>query len=379
MKMVPFKVLAIPALSATMLFTGLAPTYAAEVSVKTSVIETKQGLSPDHFNEIIKSAMSSINGLDMYAKNVQVQADFNLTNSGLTPELRSKIIGDQQQARTNVGAWRDSVKPTIIQTTRQIFSFGTQFNNYYQPLMKAADDKNKSKLVNGLGLLRTQVQKNQQATKDLIVVLQNFRTQIVSDSQNFSNDSEEVLKTIGDKKEYTKRLMDLIKQAELDISNGKDLLTMAAAKQGAGIFHTFIAALRMLILGGDPSAMVEWMQSGYLTAEARQLARQGHDMVRKGQAHKERASNELMVIDMNLKSLSVTKEGLATLTSAVDKAIIYAQSLVNQWDDMDSKYNSLISNINNVNTDDLTFVKEDLNIAKLTWDDIEKQAQYLNN
>ncbi|PES13714.1 enterotoxin, partial [Bacillus anthracis] len=75
----------------------------------------------------------------------------------------------------------------------------------------------------------------------------------------------------------------------------------------------------------------------------------------------------------------VAKNELGTLITEIDKAIGFAQTLVNQWNDMDNRYDSLISDINDVNKDDLTFVKEDLYTAKLSWNAIEQQAGYLNN
>ncbi|PER94312.1 hypothetical protein CN488_31480, partial [Bacillus anthracis] len=148
-----------------------------------------------------------------------------------------------------------------------------------------------------------QVQHNQQATKDLIVVLQNFRNHLATDGQNFSNDSQEVLKVSGNQQEYMKRLDDLIKQAESDIAQGMDLMKMGAAIEGEGIFHQLIGWFKTFfdIMGDDGAS--EWAQGLINSTEGGMMIKQGAEMYDKGKENKKKASIELGSVQSNYETL----------------------------------------------------------------------------
>lgn len=76
-----------------------------------------------------------------------------------------------------------------------------------------------------------------------------------------------------------------------------------------------------------------------------------------------------------MAGLTNIKNQTEYLTNTIDIAITALQNISNQWYTMGSKYNSLLQNVESISPQDLVFIKEDLSIAKDSWQNIKEYAE----
>lgn len=375
------KCLTSTAFISTILITAVPPGYAAAASPlqhtnQSSLDENaSKSLVPTDLEQVLTATGSHIAVLDTYALLVKQQPAFKFTATLVQPDVINKIGKDQSTTKGNANTWLYQIKPQIIQTNEDIFSFGRKFDNYYAVLMKAIDSANNKNLKTGIGLLYKDIQVNKQSVVQLIETLKTFRNAIVQDGKNFTDNSQTITKIFEENNLHIQQLQESIVQYQKNIDDGMIMIKEGSAKGPIGI--------GLMILGGILTALLDRTGISFTAAGSGLLA-EGAAAVANGTMMMNRAKEELdkatFGLDESKKqvaNLTLNKERLQTFTKEIDVAIQSAQSILNQWNTMDSKYDALLKKVEKATPDDLLFIKSQLSSTKKSWEDIESYADKL--
>ncbi|PHG62747.1 HBL/NHE enterotoxin family protein [Bacillus toyonensis] len=380
MKKVPVKVMTCSAVLITLLATHAVPGYvyaapSQSISQNATADSGNDSLVPGELEKVLAATGSHIAVLDTYSLLVKNQEPFDFSNTSVDVTLRNKIEKDQKQAKTNATTWLDTVKPQIIQTNENIFSFGTKFQNYYQVLINAVDTKNTKNLKTGIGLLYKDIQENQKSVTQLIQVLTTFRDALIKDGENFKQDASDILQFFEGNNGRIKQLQDLILQYQQNIEAGTIMVKEGAAKAPLGVGFIIIGAILTAL---EDTTGITFSTVGMgLNAEAAALIENGIKMINKSKEGLNKAFQELRPAEGQVGNLSLNKDRLQTFVKEIDIALSSAQSILNQWNAMGIKYEALLNKIENAKPEDLLFIKSQLNTTKKSWDDIQVYADKL--
>lgn len=332
-------------------------------------------LQPIGVSDVVQKVGSQIPILDGYAQFIMTQPALNFINSGIEKEVVNQIVTDQLQAQSHAKDWRNIVKPQVISTLEGIFSFSTKFDTYYNTLIQAIEKKNKATLTSGLHLLRQEVTQNEEATKNLLETLKNFKQKLIKDGENFHTDNTNLLSEIGDKQQFIQHLKDLIKEYQKNEETGVKMIKEGSTKLPFGIAIHLLGDL-LIFLEDRTGVPFSIAGLGY-TGEAAELIKKGTAILNNARKEIRDTEQDLSQADKQFSELAIGQERWATFTSELDTAIDGAQTLLNQWTVMGGKYDALVDKIDKVQPEDLTFVKPQLISAKKSWESIKEYAGYL--
>ncbi|PDY96914.1 enterotoxin [Bacillus thuringiensis] len=385
----PYKVMALSALITVMAAGSIMPTYAsaAESTAKSTPIHAKTGttgdypdysLGPEGLKEAITNTGSNALVMDLYALTIikQANADFNGLNS-IDTSLRTKIINDQNIARINAGQWLDKLKPQMISTNQNIINYNTKFQNYYDTLITAVNNKDKETLSNGLTRLNNDVVANKAEVDELLGELREFRKKMATDTQNFKQDATQITSILASQDAGIPLLQNQLTTYHATIAEYNKLLIASAVATalgplaiigGAVLIGTGLGAKLgvVFIVGGLGST------AGGIAGIV--IAKQEMD---KAQEEIMNITGQITQAQLEVAGLTNLKEQTESLTETIDIAITALQNLSTKWDVVGSKYKSLLKNIAVMDPNDLFFIKEDLDVAKDSWKEVRDTAANL--
>ncbi|SDC14334.1 HBL/NHE enterotoxin family protein [Shouchella lonarensis] len=362
-----------------MLTTTVVP--ATHAFAATNAVPTEQAVSaedelvPAELENVLAKTGSHIAVLDEYAILVNAQAPYDFSATSIDKGLIDKIVADQQTAKANAIKWVDQVKPQIIQTNEDIFAFGTKFDKYYETLVRAADEADTSKLKSGITSLYKSIQNKQNDVTDLIGVLKTYRNAVVDDGENFSTNATNVAKAFDANTGKIEQLQDLIAEYQKNIDEGTDLVTEGVSYEAPGIVLMVLGKV-LVFLGNTTGISMDLAGMG-LTADGAALVTNGIQMIKSGKDGIRDATAQLSQAEGQVAALSLNKERLQTFTKEIDVAIQSAQAVLNQWQLMGAKYETLLEKIDRATPEDLLFIKAQLKSAKKSWEDILAYADNL--
>ncbi|HDR7642122.1 enterotoxin [Bacillus wiedmannii] len=376
---IPYKVMALSTLIATITAGSITPSYAsaAENTTKPAPIYAdaankypdypEYSLAPEGLKEALKKTGSNMLVMDLYALTIIKQA--NITFDGVTTinnDLQTNMKNNQEVARTNAKKWLDSLKPQIIQTNQNIINYNTEFQNYYDTLVEAANNKDKETIKAVLQELIASIKNNKEKSNKLVEDLIEFREKISKDTHDLKENSGKITGILADEK---RGIPDMKKQIEtnyklIDENNKVYIASSVSTALGAFLTSTIILAP----LGAGP------LGGGiYGVVSSKQQINDAYEEIKKLQTN---ISNS----EQQVGKLTILENDTKNLTETIDAAITAVENVKDQWVVMGTKYESLLQNVDKISGDQLAIIiKNKLNTAKTSWEQVSEYAQKIQN
>ncbi|MFK4293054.1 HBL/NHE enterotoxin family protein [Bacillus sp. RC250] len=371
----PYKVMALSTLIATIAAGSITPSYAsaAENTTKPAPIYAdaennypEYSLGPEGLKDALEKTGSNMLVMDLYALTIVKQANVNF--DGLTVinnDLQKSIKDNHDASKTNAKQWLDGLKPQIIQTNQNIINYNTQFQNYYDVLVEAVNNNDKETLKAVLTSLDESISENKGAVGRLVQDLKVFRGKLELDTQNLKTDTNKITDILSGQDAGIPLMQKQIEanQTLIDENNKVYIASSVATALGAYLTATIIfAPIGAGALGGGIYGV---------TTSQQQIKTAQDEIIN--------LSKNISTAQQQVGKLTVLKNNTNNLTATIDAAITALENVKNQWQTMGAKYKSLNDNVDRINPDKLTLLKADLNIAKRSWEQVNKYAENIQN
>ncbi|WP_459501306.1 non-hemolytic enterotoxin subunit B [Bacillus sp. C1] len=384
----PYKVMALSAIMAVVAAGNILPahTYAAESIAKPTPIYasvpdasdtySEYSLGPDGLRAAMERTGSNALVMDLYALTIIKQANVNF--NGITTvddSLKTKVVYHQDVARGNANQWLDTIKPQLISTNQNIINYNTKFQNYYDTLVTAVDNKDKATLTKGLTRLSTSITENKEKVDKLVEDLKKFRNKMTADTQNFKGDANQLTSILASQDAGIPLLQNQITTYNEAIGKYNAIIIGSSVATALGPIAIIGGAVVIATGAGTPLGV------GLIAGGAAAIGggTAGIVLAKKeldnAQAEIQKITGQISQAQLQVAGLTNIKNQTEYLTNTIDVAITALQNISNQWYTMGSKYNSLLQNVESISPNDLVFIKEDLNIAKDSWKNIKDYAE----
>ncbi|PEI48380.1 non-hemolytic enterotoxin subunit B [Bacillus pseudomycoides] len=384
----PYKVMALSAIMAVVAAGNILPahTYAAESTTKPIPIHASVSDASDKYSEYslgadgLRDAMARTGSnalvMDLYALTIIKQANVNF--NGITTvddSLKTKVVHHQDVARGNANHWLDTIKPQLISTNQNIINYNTKFQNYYDTLVTAVDNKDKATLTKGLTRLSASITENKEKVDKLVADLKQFRNKMTTDTQNFKGDANQLTSILASQDAGIPLMQNQITTYNEAIGKYNAIIIGSSVATALGPIAIIGGAVVIATGAGTPLGI------GLIAGGAAAIGggTAGIVLAKKeldnAQAEIQKITGQISQAQLQVAGLTNIKTQTEYLTNTIDVAITALQNISNQWYTMGSKYNSLLQNVESISPNDLVFIKEDLNIAKDSWKNIKDYAE----
>ncbi|WP_243521631.1 HBL/NHE enterotoxin family protein [Bacillus pseudomycoides] len=384
----PYKVMALSAIMAVVAAGNILPahTYAAESTTKPIPIHasvsdasdkySEYSLGPDGLRDAMARTGSNALVMDLYALTIIKQANVNF--NGITTvddSLKTKVVHHQDVARGNANHWLDTIKPQLISTNQNIINYNTKFQNYYETLVTAVDNKDKATLTKGLTRLSASITENKEKVDKLVEDLKKFRNKMTTDTQNFKGDANQLTSILASQDAGIPLMQNQITTYNEAIGKYNAIIIGSSVATALGPIAIIGGAVVIATGAGTPLGI------GLIAGGAAAIGggTAGIVLAKKeldnAQAEIQKITGQISQAQLQVAGLTNIKNQTEYLTNTIDVAITALQNISNQWYTMGSKYNSLLQNVESISPNDLVFIKEDLNIAKDSWKNIKDYAE----
>ncbi|QWH86607.1 non-hemolytic enterotoxin subunit B [Bacillus mycoides] len=376
---IPYKVMALSTLIATITAGSIMPSYAsaAENTTKPAPIYAdaanqypdypEYSLAPEGLQEALKKTGSNMLVMDLYALTIIKQA--NITFDGVTTinnDLQTNMKNNQEVARTNAKKWLDGLKPQIIQTNQNIINYNTEFQNYYDTLVEAANNKDKETIKAVLQELIASISVNKEKSDKLVEGLIEFREKIETDTHNLKENANKITGILADENQGIPHMKQQIETNYklIDENNKVYIASSVATSLGAFLAATIILAP----LGAGP------LGGGiYGVVSSKQQINSAYEEIKKLQTNIKNSEQQV-------GKLTILENDTQNLTKTIDAAIDAVDNVKDQWVVMGTKYESLLQNVDKISGDQLAIIiKNKLNTAKTSWDQVSEYAKKIQN
>ncbi|PFN26013.1 non-hemolytic enterotoxin subunit B [Bacillus cereus] len=371
----PYKVMALSTLIATIAAGSITPSYASAAENKTKPAPIyadaennypEYSLGPEGLKAALEKTGSNMLVMDLYALTVVKQANVNF--DGLTVinnDLQTSIKDNHDASRKNAKQWLDGLKPQIIQTNQNIINYNTQFQNYYDVLVEAVNNKDKETLKAVLTSLDDSISENKDAVDKLVQDLKAFRGKLELDTQNLKTDANKITDILSGQDAGIPLMQKQIEtnQTLIDENNKVYIASSVATALGAYLTATIVfAPIGAGALGGGIYGVTTSQQQ-----------------IKTAQEEIKNLTENISTAKQQVAKLTVLKNNTNNLTETIDAAITALENVKNQWQTMGAKYKSLNDNVDRINPDKLALLKTDLKIAKGSWEQVNKYAENIQN
>ncbi|WJE54444.1 HBL/NHE enterotoxin family protein [Bacillus cereus] len=384
----PYKVMALSAIMAVVAAGNILPahTYAAESTTKPIPIHasasdasdkySEYSLGPDGLRDAMARTGSNALVMDLYALTIIKQANVNFNGITIVDDsLKTKVVHHQDVARGNANQWLDTIKPQLISTNQNIINYNTKFQNYYDTLVTAVDNKDKATLTKGLTRLSTSITENKEKVDKLVEDLKKFRNKMTVDTQNFKGDANQLTSILASQDAGIPLMQNQITTYNEAIGKYNAIIIGSSVATALGPIAIIGGAVVIATGAGTPLGI------GLIAGGAAAIGggTAGIVLAKKeldnAQAEIQKITGQISQAQLQVAGLTNIKNQTEYLTNTIDVAITALQNISNQWYTMGSKYNSLLQNVESISPNDLVFIKEDLNIAKDSWKNIKDYAE----
>ncbi|PEQ60944.1 HBL/NHE enterotoxin family protein [Bacillus cereus] len=340
----------------SMIFTGMAASNVVPLHTLAStqtMPQQQKSLENNSFdsgnvkNELQKMIESMLI-IDLYAVTIRNQSYTDLSKiSSINRDLEANMSKHQENAKKNADYWLFTLKPIINDTSRNTLAYNDTFQASYNQLLTAIDQKDTEKFKNELEKLYNSILKNSQEVDGLLEKLKTFRDKMAEDTRDFKENSNKMTSIVASKNAGIPLLQQQIENFNNTIKENQD-------KRGGYIALAvfFPAVGTPLIVTTDKN-------------------------IESAQREIEQLKSRISGLEAEVVILTDAKHKTEHMTEKIDSAITALQNISNQWHTIGAKYNSVIQNINLVNPEFVDFIKEDLKIAKDSWQDLQNYVDKL--
>ncbi|MDR4986905.1 enterotoxin [Bacillus cereus] len=327
--------------------------FAAEQTVQNRVSQQQEDsksydLGPDKYKEVMEKMGASILTVDSYAQTIRNQQQTDLSKiSSIKGDLQANMINHQKAAQTNATYWSDDLKPDIMKTIRNSVSYNDTFQVSYNQLLTAIDQKDIVTFKFRLVRLYRSILENSEECNKLLERLKTFRDKMSEDKINFNDDFERLSSTL----KVTNGNITILQQ---QIENYNNTIKQNQDSRGG-----YIALAVFFPFAGGP------------------LIATADNNIKSAQQEIEQLKSKLSGAQAELVILTDAKNKTEHMTATIDTAITATENIKKQWETIGAKYNSLLLDIDFIDPNNLTTLKDDLSIAKDSWQDLKNYADKL--
>lgn len=388
MRKIPVKLVTCAALVTTLSTASIMPSYAfADETKEITEKNEKQPnlpdkyLGPEGLQKALQETGSHVIVLDAYAltllKSPQIKLDKNIFTEKKDKDLVDAVINTQKIAQGNATYWIDVLKPELINVNQSIVNYGSKFDNYYQTIVDAVDAKDKETTKQGVERLYNNVEQNKEKVNQLVVDLKNFRDKLLTDTNEFQTNTNQMLTTLEGKN----AIMPSLKQ-QIDAYNSQVSAAIAMIASGGVLtlmgtgFGVLTVVLTLSGVGLPFAAITGTVAAGSIGGGVALIVT-GNNKLKEANAQITKLTMQLKDTDLQVAALKVASDQTKTFADTINTAIDSAETLKDQWTTMGAKYKSLMDNIDEISPSSLAFVKEDLKTAKDSWLNIKSYADTL--
>lgn len=327
--------------------------FAAEQGMENRVSQQQKdiksySLGPDKYKEVMENMGASILTMDSYAQIIRNLQQTDLSKiSSIKDDLQANIINHQRVAKTNATYWLENLKPNITKTIENNVKYNDVFQASYNQLITAIDQKNKVEFKFRLVRLYRSVLENSEEVNGLLGRLITFRNSISEDTRSFKEDSNQLNSILNN----TNGGISLLQQ---QIDNYNNTIKQNYDKRGG-----YIAIAALMPWVGIP--LIENADKDIAAAQKE---------IEQLKAQISGAQAELVIV-------TDAKNKMEHMATTIDTAITATENIKKQWETIGAKYNSLLQDIDFIDPEVLTTIKDDLSIAKDSWQDLKNYADKL--
>lgn len=388
MKKIPVKLMTCAALVTTLSTASIMPSYVFASETKEVTMKNEKQpnlpdkyLGPEGLQKALQETGSHVIVLDAYAltllKSPQIKLDKNIFTEKKDKDLVDAVLNTQKIAQGNATHWIDVLKPELINVNQSIVNYGSKFDNYYQTIVDAVDEKDKVTTKQGIERLYKNVEQNKEKVDKLVVDLKNFRDKLFTDTNEFQTNTNQMLTTLEGKN----AIMPSLKQ-QIDAYNSQVSAAIAMIASGGVLtlmgtgFGVLTVVLAVSGVGLPFAAITGTVAAGSIGGGVALIVT-GNNKLKEANSQIAKLTMQLKDTDLQVAALKVASDQTKTFADTINTAIDSAETLKDQWTTMGSKYKSLMDNIDDISPSSLAFVKEDLKTAKDSWLNIKSYADTL--
>ncbi|EOO26389.1 hypothetical protein IIU_06001 [Bacillus cereus VD133] len=385
----PIKVMMSSALMAGIVTTAVIPThaFAEQVNSNDSVqqinVSNESGLQG--LANAVQQSKNSIAFMDTYAMTLNKQPVLDFTaETSEDKGINDRLKQDQNTAKTNARKWLDEIKPKLTKVSEDIVNHGATFSEYNNEAFKEAiTNKDKDTIKEGVKLLQDDVQQKKKNIEDTIQTLKDFQGHLdekgeptgglIKDAQNIGKDQQDLTKL-------------------LQVSGG----SITVLNQQINAYYAKLDSFGKMACGGlvGTLAGVTLTGAGIALAEnsgpvgallivpgiagiAGGVSSLTAGLVEQEMARKDlkAAQDHLSILNQKIVGLTSVKGNVDVMSQQIDYAIQAFQSILNQWNDLESKYGTLSDDVNKLDPDHLFTLGKRLKTANDAWGNIQTLAK----
>ncbi|PEJ73706.1 HBL/NHE enterotoxin family protein [Bacillus wiedmannii] len=390
MKRLPMKLMTSAALMTVMTTASIAPSYVfAETSKEVNSQNQQQSnihlpdkyLGPEGLQKALQDTGSHVVVLDAYAltllKSPSIKLDKNLFTDQKDKDLVDSVENSQKTAQSHAKDWTDVLKPQLIQVNQGIVNYGTKFDNYYKTIADAASNQDKDTVKQGVQRLYNSVEENKQAVEQLVTNLKSFRDNLITDTNNFQQNTNILLANLEGKNAILPTL-----QKEIDAYNTQVGVAIGMIAGGGvlcleGVGFGVLTGVLAISGIGLPFAVLTGSVAAGSVGGGVALIVTGNNKLKDANNNIAKLTTQMKDTDLQATALKVASGQTKNFADTINLAIDSAQALADQWITMDAKYKSLLDNVETISPENLVFIKEDLKTAQDSWLNIKSYADTL--
>ena len=323
----------------------------------------------DHL-ENVTSASAVV---QLYTQMILQQADIRLS---ALPSLPAH----QTLARDHANSWNETILPGMVKTTADIIDYANAFQSFHEVLVNYANDianpDAKQNLIEGLKLLRGNVQTKSDSTQAVIAKLVTFHAALATDNRNFQGDYNLAqVRIVGDDGEI-QALSDQLDAVQSAMNKDIGLMAGGSLAIVGGVVMMVVGIALEIPSAGTSTALVG---GGFflLAGGALTLTLGATDYTNQIKIQKT-ITEQLETDKREMTSLKSVKGILDNFLTAIANAVTAAQALVAAWQVLGADLSTVIDAIKRVDTTiSSDFIVAQLNTANKDWEDALVKARQL--
>ncbi|RFA36575.1 hypothetical protein CAI16_04085 [Virgibacillus dokdonensis] len=323
--------------------------YAAE---QTSQKTEKVKQNPAKIKRNLKELAINIMNIDAYATTIKNEPNPPLTNIKSVPnELKSDIQRNFTNAKWNANQWSNSLKPSMNTFLDRIVDFNDAYQKIQSKLLSVLKEENKQKIKSEIEYLNDIILVQKRNADMLVNKLIQFRNNITKDTQRFQNNTNQL-------------------EVHAITSSTADIPLL---KRKINYYNNVIDDTDYRIAAGSVACatLVGCIWGGFEIDSAKREKRDAEYQIRKLKA-------KIQGIEKDIATITNVQNKLSNMVHKVDKAIDSLQNLTNYWHLLSSKYDNLLNDVDILSANELNLLREDLQIASASWEQIKQFAKSLS-
>lgn len=374
----PYKVMALSTLIATIVGSGIMPSYASANEPAPIYENQNQNqnqnpnypsyyLGPTGLEHALRDTKSNMLVMDLYALTILKQSNINMDGiPAVNDTLKTEIKANQQLTRENAEYWLKNLKPGLIQTNQNVISYDTKYQNYHKLLLKYRNNPTKLKTV--LTNLNKDISAYKDQVTNLVNEMTNFRTKLGDDTKNLKGNADKIVNLLTGEEAGIPLYQKQIEANKIVIDENNKIYIASSVATAAGAFMVLspLAPIGAPVLGAGIYGVVSSQQQ-----------------IIKAQEQIITLTQNVSMAKLQVGRLTIVESDIKNLTATIDKAIDSLETIKTSWETMGSKYTTFIDRVTGVSPDVIELDDEeipaDLKTVQDEWTKIRQYAETIQN